>query len=268
MACKGCGNKFDSRTFTVKGIKMRFAGGYCPACREKREAEYQARQEAARLLTIAGKRREWRQGCGIPAKFMNKQFEDFKSEKQPTAYKRCVEYAEQLPMTKARGYPSLLLFSAGVWGVGKTHLVCSIAHRILNRWDGEEMACPVYFITEPDLFYRIQGTYHIRPEERTWHETENDVLNHLAQVALLIIDDIGKEERADPRFVQKVLLSIVDRRYRAELPIVMTTNLIPEHLSAHLGAERGNEASYERIVEMCQGKFLKMAGKSYRRWRD
>lgn len=263
--CLGCGEEFDSRTFIVMGIRMNFDQGFCPACRDKKAAEYQAREEVARLAANAKKRHEWRYGCGIAMKFMKEAFATFDSERQPRAYKKCVDYAHGFPLERTQGYPSLLLFSPGVWGVGKTHLVCSIAHCILDRWDGEEIGCPVLFITEPDLFRRIQATYNIRVEERAWHETEDDVFNHVTNAPLLILDDIGKEERADPRFVQRVLFAIIDGRYRLELPMVLTTNLAPEKLSAHLGGERGNEASYGRIVEMCKGKFIKMDGEDYRR---
>lgn len=244
---------------------MNFDQGYCPACQHKKAAELKAKEEAERLAEVARQRRKWRYTCGIPDLFMNKRFETFEKERQPLAYKKCLRYAEQSPLSPARGYPSLVLFSAGVWGVGKTHLICSIAHQILNRWNGEEISCPVLFITEPDLFRRIQATYNIPPEEKARRESENDVFTHLIKVPLLILDDIGKEERADPRFVQKVLFAIIDGRYRLQLPIVLTTNLSPEQLSAHLGGERGNDASYDRLVEMSEGKFIQLKGKSYRR---
>jgi DNA replication protein DnaC len=263
--CLGCGEEFESRTFLVCGVRINLDRGFCPACRDKKAAELAAREEAERLAGIARKRREWRYGCGMPIKFMNEEFGTFESERQPRAYKKCVAYAEHFPLLKPRGYPSLVSLSAGDWGVGKTHLVCSIIHHILNRWNGEEISCPVLFITEPDLFRRIQATYNIPPEERAWHETENDVFNQLIRVPLLILDDVGKEERADPRFVQRVLFAIIDGRYRLTLPIVLTTNLSPEQLSAHLGGERGNEASYDRLVEMTGGKFIQLKGESYRR---
>lgn len=278
--CLGCGQEFDSRTFIVLGIRMNFDRGYCPACRDKKSAEEQAREEMARLATVARKRREWRYSCGIPERFMDKQFETFKKERQPRAFKKCFEYAEKYPLSGFVGYSSLLLFSPPTKdlsgndptkdfsgnGVGKTHLVGSIAHRILNRWVGEERAsCPVLFTTEPDLFRRIQATYNIPPAEKASHETEDDVFKHLTRVPLLILDDIGKEDRADPRFIQKSLFAIIDGRYKLALPMVLTTNLSLEQLSGHLGGKRGNEASYDRLVEMCQGKFIQFKGESYRR---
>lgn len=263
--CLGCGAVYESKTFIICGVRINFDHGYCPACRQKKYDELLAQEEASRLVEIARKRRQWRNSCGIPAMFANKGFGTFVSERQPLAYKKCLNYAEKFPLGSAVGYRSLLLFSPGLWGVGKTHLVCSIAHHILNRWNGEEISCPILFTTESDLFRRIQATYNIPREEKMRRENENDVYNHLARVPLLILDDIGKEERTDPRFVQRVLFAVVDGRYRARAPVVLTTNLSPEQLSAHLGGERGNEASYDRLVEMSEGKFIQLKGESYRR---
>lgn len=263
--CLGCGAVYESKTFIICGAHINLDHGHCPACRQKKLDELLAQEEASRLAEIARKRRQWRGNCGIPIKFMNEQFDTFEQERQRLAYKKCFNYAEKFPLSRAAGYPSLLLFSPSLWGVGKTHLVCSIAHHILNRWDGEEIICPILFTTESDLFRRIQATYNIPREEKMWRESENDVYNHLARVPLLILDDIGKEERADPRFVQRVLFAIVDGRYRARAPVVLTTNLSLEDLSAHLGGERGNEASYDRLVEMNEGRFVQLKGESYRR---
>ena len=263
--CQGCGQEFDSRTFLVCGIRMNFDKGFCPACREKKLAEYMEREESDRQFANASKRREWRYTCGVPNKFMAEEFGTFKQERQPKAYKKCLDYATKYPLLRPKDYSSLVLFSPNAWGVGKTHLACSIIHHILNRWDGEETGCPTLFTTEPDLFRRIQSTYNIKAEDKAQHETEDDVFSQLTRVPLLVLDDVGKEERADPRFVQRVLFSIIDGRYRLTLPIVMTSNLGLEQLSGHLGGERGNEASYDRLVEMCRGKFTQMQGESYRR---
>ena len=261
--CLGCGVGYESKTFLILGVRINFDHGYCSACRQKKLDEMLAQEEACRLAEIAQKRRHWRNNCGIPAKFINKEFGTFEVNKQPLACKKCFDYAEKFPLGSAVGYPSLILL--GIWGSGKTHLVCSIAHHILNRWNGEEISCPILFTTEPDLFRRIQTTYNIPQEEKALRENENDIYNHLIRVPLLILDDIGKEERADMRFVQRVLFAIIDGRYRVQLPMVLTTNLSPENLNTYLGGERGSEAIYDRLVEMSDGKFLQLKGESYRR---
>jgi DNA replication protein DnaC len=47
--------------------------------------------------------------------------------------------------------------------------------------------------------------------------------------------------------------------------VVLTTNLSPAGLEQYLGGAGKNEATFERIVEMTDGKFTRLTGASYRR---
>ncbi len=238
---------------------------YCPDCKEKLDKQLAQQEEAARQLEIATKRREWRAACGIPHKFMTEQFDTFDKSRQPDKYDLCLKYADSYPLGDSRKYPSLVLYSEQSWGVGKTHLVCSIAHQILNRWDGENIGRPVLFISEPDLYLRIQATYNYSPEERHYRESETDIINQLTRVPLLIMDDVGKRRTHDPRFVQRVMFSIIDGRYKDMRPMVLTANLSPNQLATYLGGGQVDEASFDRLMEMCGGEFIRIEGESYRR---
>jgi len=157
----------------------------------------------------------------------------------------------------------MVMFSSDVWGIGKTHLACSIGNRILERWKGEDITCPVLFVSEPSLYARIQATYNYGADEKKYLESEDDIINRMIWTPLLILDDIGKEQRSDPRFVQRTLFRIIDGRYNNLRPVVMTTNKEPGELKRYLSEK--DEASFDRIWEMCGGVFLKLEGKSYRR---
>lgn len=150
---------------------------------------------------------------------------------------------------------------------GKTYLTCAIAHRILDRWNGEKTGCPVSFIAEPDIYRRIQTTYNYSAEERKRLQSEQEIINELVAVPLLIIDDIGKEHRTDKRFVQRVLFSIINSRYNAQRPVVLTTNMTAGQLENYLGND-SDSATFDRIWEMCvspkQG-FIRIKAESYRR---
>lgn len=197
---------------------------------------------------------------------MEAEFGVLKNFNYKQIFKTTLSYADEFPLSKRPyGYPSLALTSKKSWGVGKTHLACSIIHRILNRWDGEEIVNPVLFITEPDLFRSIRATYNFSYDEKRWRESEEDIINRLCRVSLLVLDDVGKEETTDTRFVQRVLYAIIDGRYKNMLPMVITANLDKDGLASHLGGSRGNEASFDRLVEMCHGKIIQMDGVSYRR---
>lgn len=269
--CRTCHKEYEAKIIDLMGVRFTQGEGYCHDCAQKIYDEEVAKEEAARKADIAKTRRKWREDSGMPIKFMNEEFGTFERKCQPTAYDKCLAYAKGYPLLygewkkkNKKSYPSLMLMSPDCWGVGKTHLVCSIAHHILNRWDGEDILRPVHFVSEPDLYRRIQATYSYTAEERHWLPSEQDILTELAIRPLLIIDDIGKEKRTDPKFVQRILFAIIDGRYSRRLPMVMTTNLSAQALRQYLGGEH-NEACLDRLLEMCGGEFQIMKGESYRR---
>lgn len=265
--CKNpdCKREYEAHILTILGTRIIFGWGYCPECAKKVLEEEEAREESMKLEKIAHQRRRWRLTCGIPPKFMTEEFGTFDKERQLKAYEKCLGYANNYPLTNPRGYSSLLLFSEHSWGVGKTHLVCSIAHHILGRWTGEDTGCPVLFISEPDLYMRITATYNYSLEEKSYRESETDIIKQLTAVGLLILDDVGKRRVTDPRFVQRIMFSIIDGRYKAILPMVLTANLDPERLRVYLGGGQEDEATFDRLLEMTGGKFLEIEGESYRR---
>ncbi len=253
-------------------------GGRCRDCQDKKAEEIRQAEEAARQAEFAKTRRQARLGCGIELKYQAEDFSTFKLEGLPggikKAYRRCWDYAERFPIEDmGRGYPSLVLFSEKSWGVGKTHLAGAIAHRVLDRWQGTPAGCPVRFISEPELLLQITATYNYTLEEKQFRESEADIINRLIAVPLLIIDDVGKRKVADLRFVQRIHFSIIDGRYKRLKPVVLTANLDSEGLGRYLGGinpagqdlSGGDEATLDRLIEMCGGEFDKMDGKSYRR---
>ena len=111
------------------------------------------------------------------------------------------------------------------------------------------------------MFRRIRATFnHIEKQE-----TEEGIYKLLTTIPLLIVDDVGKEEVSDSRFVQRVWFSVINGRYDNMLPIVITANLNPDKIAYHLGGSRNNEASFDRLYEMVGGVFWENEGKSYRR---
>lgn len=263
--CSVCGIEYDETIATVLGSRFSLGGGKCDVCRKRLRKEEDEREEAARLLEIATKRREIREASGMPPKFINAEFGTFEKERQPKAYKKCLEYAEGYSLENYRGYHSLALFSESSWGVGKTHLACAVANHIINKWDGKPWARPVFFTNEPDYFRRIRATYNFSAEQKATRQTEEEITNELKYAPFLILDDVGKEDVADPRFVQRHLYNIIEYRYSHELPMILTANGSVNELMSHLGGSRSNDASFDRLVEMVKGKFIQMDGESYRR---
>ena len=83
-----------------------------------------------------------------------------------------------------------------------------------------------------------------------------DLLDRLAAVDLLHIDDLGAENQTE--WVLEQLYSIVNARYEAERAIVTTSNLMPDELSDRLGAR-----TVSRLEEIC-GEPIPLFGEDRR----
>jgi DNA replication protein DnaC len=88
-------------------------------------------------------------------------------------------------------------------------------------------------------------------------EGKLDLLDRLATVDLLHLDDVGAESSSD--WVLEQLYSIVNTRYEEERSLVITTNLDPEELAEQIGAR-----TVSRIIEIC-GDPLPLFGTDRRR---
>jgi DNA replication protein DnaC len=75
-------------------------------------------------------------------------------------------------------------------------------------------------------------------------EGKLELLDRLATVDLLHLDDVGAESSTD--WVLEQLYSIVNTRYEEERSLVVTTNLDPEQLAEQIG-----ERTVSRIIEIC-----------------
>ena len=273
--CAICGNQFEGTETTLFGHKI-LIGRYCQSCSDKILEIESQKDEMEKQADISSQRRRWRDNCGISPRYMTENFSTFKTDRPGNVaevYRTCLDYADRFPVDynawlkqTGKTYPSLLLYSPGAAGNGngKTHLVMSIAHRILDRWQGEDMPCPVRIVNEPEIYDRIQQTYSYSMQEREQKQSEQDIIAQYSRVRLLIIDDMGKTPRRDMDFVQRTLYTIINRRYDALLPVVITTNKDADGLIKYLGND-GQQATFDRLMGMTGGKFIQVKGESYRR---
>lgn len=225
----------------------------CPPCREKAIQAALRKGLEAKLPEIEGAQRAvWRQKCGLAGLFAEKTLANFERRLQPKAY----------DAVKAYQGGSLALLSPDLYGVGKTHLAAALVNRLIaerpavvldERNHYVRFPPPARIISEGSLLGGIRATY------RAPNSSEEDIYNELAGYHLLIIDDVGKVRPSDLRFLQGVYYRIIDERYRLRRDLVLTTNLSPSDLEAHLGG-----ASSDRLHEMCGGQFIRLGGRSYR----
>lgn len=205
-------------------------------------------------MSLEEKRLKWVKESGIPLRYQNCSFDNFEVKPENSkVYQVCKKYEENFPLKRGEEYKSIVIFSKGTWGVGKTHLVCAMGLKLINKCNFNN---PILYYTEQDLFMKMRGiTYELLKE----------FMDELSIVPLLIVDDVGKEEIGDPRFVQRTWFSVINCRYNNCLPIVLTTNLDITEIAYHFGAGRNNEASMDRLYEMTNGVFYELRGESYRR---
>lgn len=271
--CTECKKEYGAVSFRILGMTKDnvLGSGLCRNCAGKKRAELELKEKQVKDFEIINKRESWRKTCGIPQIFMNQRFETFKSKRTASllnAYNDCLDFADKFPIKGYQGYRSLVIYSDKDCGLGKSHLVVAMAHKIIDKWDGEPMRCPVKYTTESDLFLRIRNTFSRHYYDNQAKENETDVYSDLSTVPLLIIDDMGKEDVADPRFVQRVLFEIINRRYNNTLPIVITANISPDLMERHLGSDNGVCPSLDRLIEMTGNSIREIVATTYRDLRN
>lgn len=99
-----------------------------------------------------------------------------------------------------------LLFFGGV-GVGKTYATLCIANALLDA--GERVIVTNFSKIINDL--------------SNFGNDKNDYIHNLASCSLLVVDDLGAERQND--YALQIVESVIDERYKANKPIILTTNL-------------------------------------------
>ena len=134
-----------------------------------------------------------------------------------------------------------ILFFGSV-GTGKSFYAGCVVNAL------REMLVPAAFLTAPELLGILQGQW-----------DRGKVLANLQEFRLLVIDDLGAER--DSAYGAELLHSVIDARYRARLPLVVTTNLSMEDMRGE--RDLRVRRIYDRVIEACP-ITLAMQGESRR----
>jgi len=237
----------------------------CPeavAAHEKAEAERIAKEEAERAAEEARKLNERIRKnigeSGMGERFLRRTFDTFQiTEGNDAAARTARRYAESFPkLMPKRGEPEPGrngLFIAGPKGTGKTHIAAAIANHLIQQ------GTPVICMTMIDLLERIKRTF-----ARDGGD-EGTVLRLYKTVPLLVIDDMGKEPPTE--WAVSTIYNIINGRYEAYLPTIVTTNYDDKTLIARMTPKETRdsitaEATIDRLMEMCRG--VVMTGQSWR----
>jgi DNA replication protein DnaC len=113
------------------------------------------------------------------------------------------------------------LLLKGGFGCGKTHLAAAIANDRLAH--GE----PVLFVVVPDLLDHLRATF--APTSRVTYDERFETVR---STPFLILDDLGAQSATS--WAQEKLFQLLNHRYNAQLPTVITTNRELEEIEPRL----------------------------------
>ncbi len=190
--------------------------------------------------------------AGVPERYLDVSFANWRdTEGSRAAFRAATATAER---------PANLIL-IGPWGSGKTRLSVSILRARVDRWLD---AYPVEVATtddgidtRPPFRSRFEGVPQLLDAIRRGFEFEGeaDPLPALLRAPMLVLDDLGREKATD--WVLERLYVLVDTRYGANLPTVMTTNYSLEDL-----AKRDYGAVVSRLTE--GGKVVRLTADDQR----
>lgn len=118
------------------------------------------------------------------------------------AYEACWSFA-----ARPQGWLILL----GGYGCGKTHLAAAIANACIAQ------GTPALFVVVPDLLDYLRAAY-----SPTSEASYDERLEQVQNAPVLILDDLGTQSATE--WAQEKLYQILNYRYNARLPTVITTN--------------------------------------------
>lgn len=120
-------------------------------------------------------------------------------------------------------HPQGWLTFLGGHGSGKTHLAAAIA----NAWD--QSGKPVLLIFVPDLLDHLRAAFN--PQSPVAYDRR---FIEIRNAPYLVLDDLGAESSTP--WAQEKLYQLLNHRYVAQLPTVLTTSLGLERLDPRLSA--------------------------------
>ena len=218
-----CGNCKTPKQTEVK-VMGKVYRPFCTCdCEEQKNKEEEQEQEQRKFEE---KVKELRR-VGFPDKemlqwtFAN---DDMENEQITKAMKR---YVENFPELKKQG-KGLLLY--GSVGRGKTYSACEVANALIDK------GYSVLVTNFSRVLNTLQSTFE-----------KQEYIDSLNEFALLVIDDLGIERSTE--FAKEQVYNIIDSRYRAGLPMIVTTNLSIDKIKNPEDIENGR--IYDRIIEKC-----------------
>lgn len=245
LLCKKCNTKrfFQKNNFVV------IVNCKCQEQQKANEEKERIRNEIiqAKMLQLS----KLKEASLLGPRYKNSKFENLDMDRPADFVKtveRCKKYCKNWEKVKADG---LGMYLYGDIGTGKTELTACIGNYLL------EHSVPVLFTNFLEIGKQIKKTF-------TDHTmTESAFIERLANVDLLIIDDIGTEiviRNGEKAWIQDKIYDIINKRYINRMPTIFTSNESIPDLVNKCGLMK---KTVDRIASMSTAK-IELKGLSYR----
>lgn len=170
----------------------------------------------------------------IPALYQQVNFTSWKptDKRQVPKVTRIRAYADEL--IQYRQAKNLVL--SGPTGTGKTHMMTCVLSHVARH----DKLIRTRFMSSADVMARITDSRDFKSRS----EYESEILDQLARIPVLLLDDIGAKDDIKGR--QDIFFTIIDRRYNSSLPTLISTNLSDEQVRAYIG-----DRAFDRLTQRC-----------------
>lgn len=218
---------------------------FCPCQMEARVKEEEARELEQHKHEI----KVLKQNSLLGERYINSTFESLDTNRPRSFLKAariCKEYCNKWQELNRKG---LGLYIYGNVGTGKTELTACICNELTSQ------LVPVLITNFYEIMKKIRAA---------GYENEGSVIDSLADIKLLILDDIGTESltRTDGHesFIQDKIYDIINWRYNKKKPTLFTSNYSIKELIEKRGLKR---SIGDRISSM-SAAVINIDGESYR----
>ncbi|MBP3573244.1 MAG: ATP-binding protein [Prevotella sp.] len=148
--------------------------------------------------------------------------------KQPKVTEAAKAYCKNFEHFRAEG-KGLVFY--GKVGTGKTYAAACIANELISQ------GVPVLMTNFARIINRIQSSF----------EGRQEYIDSLNDFDLIIIDDLAAERNTE--FVNEIVYTVIDARYRAKKPLIVTTNLGLDKMMNE--TEINRQRIYSRVLQLC-----------------
>lgn len=242
--CKNCNTP---RMTVVEAFgEKRAVRCICQCQKEKRDREAEIEKEVEKQMRFA----KLQEASLLGERYRHVTFENCvigENESFDIAFNRCKKYCENSNEILKKGFG---IYLWGDKGTGKTHLTGCMANNLIKQYK------QVLYTNFFEISKSIRSTF-------KGNGNEADIINKIANVDFLFIDDLGTEKvtkDGEDNWLQEKIFEIINKRYNNMKPTIFTSNYSLQELVQDRGML---DKTVDRILELSTA-IIKIEGKSNR----